>query len=210
MNDLVEQLILEVDKGLRFCTNSFEQHKRDYPAKDINENKLNEIEKNHSAGLMRVNHAGEVCAQALYRGQALTADLGEVKEQMVEAAEEELDHLAWCNKRLKELNDKPSILNPIWYGMSFSLGALAGLAGDKWSLGFVEETEKQVVNHLEEHLEKISEKDEKTKIIINQMRDEEQSHQEQAKEAGASELPEPIKEIMKKVSKIMTSTSYHI
>ena len=177
MNDLVEQLILEVDKGLKFCTNSFEQYKRDYPAKDINENKLNEIEKNHSAGLMRVNHAGEVCAQALYRGQALTADLGEVKEQMVEAAEEELDNLAWCNRRLKELNDKPSILNPIWYGMSFSLGALAGLAGDKWSLGFVEETEKQVVNHLEEHLEKISEKDEKTKIIINQMRYEEQNHQ---------------------------------
>ena len=159
---------------------------------------------------MRVNHAGEVCAQALYRGQALTADLGEVKEQMIEAAEEELDHLAWCNRRLNELDDKPSIFNPIWYGMSFSLGALAGLAGDKWSLGFVEETEKQVVNHLEEHLEKISEKDKKTKIIINQMRDEEQSHQEQAKEAGASELPEPVKEIMKKVSKIMTSTSYHI
>ncbi|MFL2697783.1 MAG: 2-polyprenyl-3-methyl-6-methoxy-1,4-benzoquinone monooxygenase [Gammaproteobacteria bacterium] len=210
MDSLVEKIIIEIDKGLRFSAVPFEEHNRDYPAEGVKENNLNEIERNHSAGLMRVNHAGEVCAQALYRGQALTADLGETREQMEQAAEEELDHLAWCNKRLNELDNGPSLLNPIWYAMSFSLGALAGLAGDKWSLGFVEETEKQVVKHLEEHLSSVSEKDKKTRVVINQMVKEEEDHQAQAKEAGANELPKSVKEIMARVSKVMTSTSYHL
>ena len=210
MDSLVEKIIIEIDKGLRFSAVSFEEHNRDYPAEGVKENYLNEIERNHSAGLMRVNHAGEVCAQALYRGQALTADLRETREQMEQAAEEELDHLAWCNKRLNELDNGPSLLNPIWYAMSFSLGAVAGLAGDKWSLGFVEETEKQVVKHLEEHLSSVSEKDKKTRVVISQMAKEEEDHQAQAKEAGANDLPKLVKEIMARVSKVMTSTSYHL
>ena len=125
---------------------------------------------------MRVNHSGEVCAQALYLGQSLTAEFKETQDQMKQAAEEEMDHLAWCNRRLDELGDSPSVLNPFWYFMSFSIGALTGLAGDKWSLGFVEETEKQVVSHLDSHLDKVSDKDIKTKTVIRKMREDEDSH----------------------------------
>ncbi len=158
MTNIVDILIEEVDKGLKYSTQNYQLNKRDYPAKDLEDSDLTELEKYHSAGLMRVNHSGEVCAQALYRGQALTAQLNDVKEKMNEAASEELDHLAWCNKRLEELNQRPSILNPLWYGMSFTLGAVAGLAGDKWSLGFVEETEEQVVKHLDGHMKKYLQK----------------------------------------------------
>ena len=210
MNDLVEQLILEVDKGLRFCTNSFEQHKRDYPAKDINENKLNEIEKNHSAGLMRVNHAGEVCAQALYRGQALVCKDQKIKEHLIEAGEEETDHLVWCKKRLDELDGKESILNPLWYAGSFAIGAIFGRYGEKVSLGFVEETEKQVVVHLDKHLNKISSKDKATIEILKTMREDEDTHAQQAVENGGEELEIPTKKIMKYTAKAMTSSSRYI
>ena len=159
---------------------------------------------------MRVNHSGEVCAQALYRGQALTAKLGDTRTKMEQAASEELDHLSWCNKRLEELNNKPSLLNPIWYGMSFSIGALAGLIGDNWSLGFVHETEEQVVKHLDGHLDKLSNKDLKTKSVIEQMRIDEEQHSHDALEAGAEILPNEIKDLMSKVAKVMTDSSYHI
>ena len=210
MTNFIDKLILEIDKGMKFSTDNFQLSKRPYPAADKESSGMNEFEKNHSAGLIRVNHSGEVCAQALYRGQKTTAKLDGIREQMEQAANEEIDHLAWCNKRLEELGDNASILNPIWYAMSFSLGALAGLVGDKWSLGFVEETEKQVVTHLNKHLDKLSSKDKKSNALIKQMREDEQLHADQAKKAGASELPEEVKKLMAVVAKLMTKTSYHI
>jgi len=210
MNDILDILIQEIDKGLKYSTQNFQTKNREYPAKEIEDSSLTELEKYHSAGLMRVNHSGEVCAQALYRGQALTANLENIKEKMNKAALEELDHLAWCNMRLEELDEKPSVLNPLWYGMSFTLGALAGLAGDKWSLGFVEETEGQVVKHLEEHMDKVSAKDKKTKAIMEQMRIDEEAHGQEAKDAGAAELPDEVKELMSVVAKVMTTSSYQI
>ena len=203
-------MINEVDKGLKYSTQNYQTESRPYPADKIEQDPLNELERNHSAGLMRVNHSGEVCAQALYRGQALTAKLGDTRTKMEQAASEELDHLSWCNKRLEELNNKPSVLNPIWYGMSFSIGAVAGLVGDKWSLGFVHETEEQVVKHLDGHLDKLSKKDLKTKVVIEQMRIDEEQHSHDALEAGAEILPDEIKDLMSKVAKVMTNSSYHI
>ena len=208
--NLIDLLINEVDKGLKYSTQNYQTESRPYPADKIEQDSLNEFEKNHSAGLMRVNHSGEVCAQALYRGQALTAKLGDTRTKMEQAASEELDHLSWCNKRLEELNNKPSLLNPIWYGMSFSIGALAGLIGDNWSLGFVHETEEQVVKHLDGHLDKLSKNDLKTKAVIEQMRIDEEQHSHDALEAGAEILPDEIKNLMSKVAKLMTSSSYHI
>ena len=208
--NLIDLLINEVDKGLKYSTQNYQTESRPYPADKIEQDSLNEFEKNHSAGLMRVNHSGEVCAQALYRGQALTAKLGDTRTKMEQAASEELDHLSWCNKRLEELNDKPSVLNPIWYGMSFSMGAVAGLIGDNWSLGFVHETEEQVVKHLDGHLDKLSKKDFKTKAVIEQMRIDEEKHSHDALEAGAEILPDEIKNLMSKVAKVMTKSSYHI
>ncbi len=208
--NLIDLLINEVDKGLKYSTQNYQTESRPYPADKIEQDSLNEFEKNHSAGLMRVNHSGEVCAQALYRGQALTAKLVDTRAKMEQAASEELDHLSWCNKRLEELNDKPSVLNPIWYGMSFSMGAVAGLIGDNWSLGFVHETEEQVVKHLDGHLDKLSKKDFKTKAVIEQMRIDEEKHSHDALEAGAEILPDEIKNLMSKVAKVMTKSSYHI
>jgi len=203
-------VINEVDKGLKYSTQNYQTESRPYPADKIEQDSLNESEKNHSAGLMRVNHSGEVCAQALYRGQALTAKLGDTRTKMEQAASEELDHLSWCNKRLEELNNKPSVLNPVWYGMSFSIGAVAGLIGDNWSLGFVHETEEQVVKHLDGHLDKLSKKDLRTKAVIEQMRIDEEQHSHDALEAGAEILPDEIKDLMSKVAKVMTNSSYHI
>ena len=206
----IDLLINEVDKGLKYSTQNYQTDRRPYPAEKVEQGSLNEFEKNHSAGLMRVNHSGEVCAQALYRGQAITAKLIDTKDKMEQAASEELDHLSWCNKRLEELDSKPSLLNPIWYCMSFSIGAIAGLIGDKWSLGFVHETEEQVVKHLDGHLDKLSDKDLKTRSVIEQMRIDEERHSQDALEAGAEILPNEIKELMSKVAKVMTDSSYHI
>ena len=206
----IDLLINEVDKGLKYSTQNYQTDRRPYPAKKVEQESLNEFEKNHSAGLMRVNHSGEVCAQALYRGQAITAKLIDTKDKMEQAALEELDHLSWCNKRLQELDSKPSLLNPIWYCMSFSIGAIAGLIGDKWSLGFVHETEEQVVKHLDGHLDKLSDKDQKTRSVIEQMRIDEEKHSQDALDAGAEILPNEIKGLMSKVAKVMTDSSYHI
>lgn len=165
-------------------------------------------EKKHSAGLMRVNHTGEVCAQALYKGQAMTARSETIREQMQHSAREEEDHLAWCQQRLNELNSHTSYLNPLWYGGSLALGVVAGLAGDKWSLGFVAETERQVTKHLEEHLEQLPADDLESRRIVTQMRIDEQKHAHIACEAGAAELPQPIKLGMRLMSKIMTTITY--
>ena len=159
---------------------------------------------------MRVNHSGEVAAQGLYRGQAMTAKLEGTREKMDHAAQEELDHLSWCNKRLQELNEHPSLLNPAWYALSFGMGAAAGLAGDKWSLGFVHETEEQVVRHLEGHLDDLSLNDKKTAAILEQMQVDESNHSDEALESGAENLPEGLKSVMSVIAKVMTKTSYYI
>lgn len=164
----------------------------------------------HIAGLMRVNHAGEVCAQALYQGQALTARLDTTREQMSLAAQEEIDHLGWCEQRLQELSAHPSLLNPLWYLSSFVLGAAAGLAGDKYSLGFVEETERQVSAHLERHLKQLPAEDKRSKAILEQMISDEMQHAEQAHNAGAATLPQSIRSLMELVSQLMTRSSYYV
>ena len=208
--NFIDQIISEIDKGIKFSLDNYQKENRQYPASKIPEDDLSEFDRNNSANLMRVNHSGEVAAQGLYRGQALTARLEGTREKMDHAALEELDHLSWCNKRLEELNDKPSLLNPLWYGLSFGMGAIAGAAGDKWSLGFVHETEEQVVIHLEEHLEKLSNKDKKTIAILEQMRIDEAQHSEEALESGAEILPEGVKKIMSLIAKVMTKSSYYV
>lgn len=180
------------------------------PAKRLPEATLSDQEKTTVAGFMRVNHAGEVCAQALYQGQALTARLTHIKKQMNQAAIEEVDHLAWCEERLHELESKTSLLNPVWYVGSFIIGALAGLVGDKVSLGFVAETEQQVTAHLQKHLDNIPQHDHKTRSILELMKEDETHHAAIAIEAGAIELPTPVKQMMSIVSKWMTKSSYYI
>jgi Ubiquinone biosynthesis protein COQ7 len=157
---------------------------------------------------MRVNHAGEICAQALYHGQAAVARNRDIQDSMERSAEEEYDHLAWCEKRLAELGERTSLLNPAWYGGSFSIGVLAGLAGDKWNLGFVAETERQVVKHLENHLRRLPARDDRSRAILIQMKEDEGHHGTIALEAGAAALPPPIQGLMKLASQIMTHTAY--
>ncbi len=159
---------------------------------------------------MRVNHSGEVAAQALYQGQALTARLENVRETMADAALEEQDHLAWCEQRLRELGSRPSLLNPLWYSGSFAIGALAGLAGDRWSLGFVAETEQQVVEHLERHLGDLPGDDVRSRAIVEKMRDDEARHRDTASDAGGAVLPRPARGLMRLVSRIMTGSAYHL
>lgn len=209
--NLVETIIGEIDAALRtLAPPPHRPIKRKSPAEGLVESPLNAQERHHIAGLMRVNHAGEVCAQALYQGQALTAQLAHVKKQMDEAAAEEIDHLAWCEQRLLELGSQPSLLNPFWYLGSFIIGSLAGIAGDGWSLGFVAETEQQVAEHLQGHLQKLPPQDEKSKAILAQMQEDEAHHADVAKEAGAAELPLLIKKLMQGISKLMTHSSYHL
>lgn len=209
--NLTDKLLCEVDTALR--TLFAPEHRstvREHPGEALSEAKLTLQEKKHVAGLMRVNHAGEVCAQALYQGQALTAQLTTVKAQMIQAAAEEVEHLAWCEKRLQELDSQPSVFNPCWYMGSLMIGALAGLAGDRWSLGFVAETERQVSNHLKQHLQNLPAQDVKTKEILTVMHQDEAHHAEVAKSAGAAELPFVVQQMMKMVSKVLTYGSYYL
>ncbi len=206
----IDRLIGQLDRSLSSLTGNTRPAKRPSPADSIPSTDMDLPAAKHVAGLMRVNHTGEVCAQALYQGQAATAKLPVIKNQMREAALEEEDHLAWCQQRLTELNSHTSRLNPLFYAGSFGIGALAGLVGDKWSLGFVAETEKQVCSHLQNHLDQLPENDTKTRAILQKMSDDEAQHATQAIEAGAADLPRPIKTGMKLISKIMTTTSYRI
>ena len=183
---------------------------RPHPDVRIPEAELNEAEKQHALGLMRVNHCGEVCAQALYQGQALTAKLPQVRKAMEHAADEEIDHLAWCEQRIRELGSHPSVLNPLFYGLSFGVGAVAGLIGDRVSLGFVAATEDQVVKHLDEHLEQIPADDAKTRAILEQMREDEEQHATSALDAGGLRFPAPVKLGMSLLSKVMTKSTYRI
>jgi ubiquinone biosynthesis monooxygenase Coq7 len=159
---------------------------------------------------MRVNHTGEVCAQALYQGQALTAKLPDVRQEMRQAAREEEDHLAWCAQRLQELGSRPSHLNPAWYGLSFILGATAGAVGDKWSLGFVAATEERVCRHLRDHLQQLPAEDRKSQLVLQQMLEDEERHGENALAAGGVDFPPPVKAAMTALSQLMTRSSYYL
>lgn len=203
-----DKLIAEADKALTTLWGEPPRTARATPGADLPEAQLSESERQQSVRLMRVNYAGEVSAQALYQGQALTAHSAAVKESMSQAAAEENDHLHWCKQRLEALGGRTSLLDPVWYTGSLLLGAAAGKAGDKWSLGFVAETEKQVVAHLDSHLGQISETDVKSRAVIEQMRIDEAHHGETAKQAGAATLPTPVKWLMQRVSKVMTHGSY--
>lgn len=181
-----------------------------YPADRVAEAPLDDRERRHAAGLMRVNHAGEVSAQALYHGQALVARDGTVRDHLLRAAAEERNHLQWCEARLRELGEKPSVLSPLWYAGSFAIGAAAGLAGDRASLGFVEETERQVVEHLDDHLGRLPRQDRRSRAIIEAMRLDEARHGEEAVEAGASPVPGAVKRVMAAASKVMKFGAYRV
>ncbi len=206
----VDQLLINLDMALRTVVGRPQVTERPDPAAEQPECELSDGERRHVAGLMRINHAGEVCAQALYQGQALTARLPEVRASMERAAQEENDHLDWCERRVHEMGSHKSLLNPFWYAGSFALGALAGAAGDKWSLGFVAETERQVVRHLDSHLAQLPPQDEKSRAILEQMKEDEQHHATVALEAGGAELPWPIRKLMGLTSKVMTKSVYRI
>ncbi|MBL4607630.1 MAG: 2-polyprenyl-3-methyl-6-methoxy-1,4-benzoquinone monooxygenase [Pseudomonadales bacterium] len=207
---LMDNFLGQADRALRTLSRAANIAGRESPAESCDEADLSETERKHSAGLMRIDHTGEVCAQALYQGQALTAKLGDVRQAMEHAAQEEVDHLAWCEERLNELNARPSVFNPAWYAMSFAIGALAGIAGDQWSLGFVAETENQVCRHLDEHLDSLPEHDERSKAILEKMREDELNHATAALEAGGAQLPLPVRLGMKASSKAMTGTAYYL
>ncbi len=205
----LDHLLIQADQALRTMFGGPPPAVRENPAAD-NQSELSEADRQHVAGLMRVNHAGEIAAQALYQGQALTARLDVVRDAMEQAAEEENDHLAWCEERLRELNHQTSRLDPLWFAGSFAIGALAGLAGDRWSLGFVAETERQVVRHLESHLAQLPEGDHRTRAILEKMKEDEERHGDTASRAGGAELPEPVRRLMTLASKVMTTTAYRI
>jgi ubiquinone biosynthesis monooxygenase Coq7 len=206
----IDRFIIEFDTALRSVVGGANAQ-RPAPGSESGTNSaLDSAERKHAAGLMRVNHVGEVCAQALYQSQKLVARDPQIQEMLERSGQEEMDHLAWCETRLKELGSHTSYLNPFWYAGSFAIGLIAGLAGDKWSLGFVAETEKQVENHLESHLKKLPEEDHRSRAIVDQMRKDEIEHGQAALHAGGIPLPEPIQKIMQAVSKVMTSTAYKI
>lgn len=206
---MLDRLIIEFDKGLR--TILAEAHSgRPHPDQQIEEQTLSDSEKKHAAALMRVNHCGEVCAQALYSGQSLTARNQETVAALQQAAREETEHLAWCERRIRELGGRTSALNPLLYGSSFLLGAAAGALGDRLNLGFLAETENQVGRHLESHLQKLPPNDAKSRAIIEQMRIDEAEHAETAMQHGGAKLPKPIKTAMQAASKVMTNSTYYL
>ncbi len=206
----LDRLLLQADRALRTLSPGAPSHARPSPALAEEETEMSDAERKHAAGLMRVNHSGEVCAQALYQGQALTAKLPQVRGEMERAADEEIDHLAWCEQRLSELDSRPSLLNPLWYGLSFGLGAAAGKISDRVSLGFVAATEDQVCKHLQSHLERLPAQDQKSRAVVEQMLIDEEEHGHTALEAGGARFPAPVKGLMSLVSRVMTSASYRV
>jgi len=206
----IDQLLLLLDKGISTVFGKPVTTQRPNPAVDLAHGNLTASDKEMAGRLMRINHAGEVAAQGLYQGQALTAKLPEMREKMERAALEENDHLAWCRQRTNELGTHTSYLDPLWYAGSAAIGAIAGIVGDKWSLGFVAETEHQVVKHLVKHLAKLPENDAQSKAILEQMKEDEGHHATTAIEAGAATLPRPVVKLMSLTSKVMTRTSYWV
>ncbi len=206
----LDHFMMQLDTGLRTLVGKPNITERSNPENAVEDGELSNTEKELAGRLMRINHSGEVAAQGLYQGQALTAKLPEVRAKMERAAQEENDHLDWCAQRINELGTHTSYLNPFWYFGSVAIGATAGLAGDKWSLGFVAETEHQVVRHLTSHLQQISEQDHKSRAILEQMKEDEGHHATSAINAGGAELPAPVKKFMALTSKIMTKTVYRL
>jgi ubiquinone biosynthesis monooxygenase Coq7 len=204
----LDRFLAGVGDALRTMATPAARPARQNPAGRIAEADLGDRAKAHAAGLMRVNHAGEISAQGLYQGHAAVARDDATAQQMQKAADEEFDHLAWCEQRLGELDAKPSRLSPLWYTGSFLIGAASGILGDKWSLGFIAETERQVCAHLGDHLKQLPDEDARSRAIVEQMRVEEQRHGENAVEAGAASLPAPVRQLMWLTSKIMTRTAY--
>lgn len=206
----LDKLCLGIDQAVRALSNQPHTSGEVYPAKSVSEEPMTDAQRKHSASLMRINHAGEVCAQALYHGQAVASRSHDVQEKMQQAALEEGDHLDWCKKRLDELDSHTSYLNPLWYAGSFCIGMAAGMIGDKWSLGFVVETERQVIKHLSGHMAILPMQDQRSYQILKRMEQDEAHHRDQAQDAGAHELPAYIKSVMALTSKIMVKTAYYL
>lgn len=210
MNSLIDKGILGFDRMLRTLVNNAATAQRAFPGENLPDNPLSDSERKHSIGLMRINHTGEVCAQALYAGQAATAKLVSTREEMEHAADEEIDHLVWCEQRLQELGGHTSYLNPFFFGASFTIGAMAGLISDKLSLGFVAATEDQVCIHIDKHLAALPVQDERSKSVLDQMHIDEAKHKKMALDAGGYEFPQPVMKLMTAVSKIMTHSTYKV
>lgn len=206
----IDSAIVQLDRALHTLLPGTARANRANPAHGIAPLALDDAQRRHSAGLMRINHTGEVCAQALYQGQAATAKLASVRTAMERAADEEIDHLAWCEERLRSLASRPSLLNPLFYGMSFALGAGAGMLGDKVSLGFVAATEDQVGQHLRAHLEHLPAEDRASRAVLEQMLADETQHATTAIEAGGLRFPGWLKKTMTAASQAMTKTTYYI
>lgn len=204
----IDRLMSGIDDVLRGMTATPANASRPNPAARVAARPLTENDRRHAAGLMRVNHAGEVAAQGLYHGHGAMARDPAVARQMQSAAAEERDHLAWCGQRLRELDARPSRLQPAWYAGAWLIGAVSGVFGDRWSLGFVEETERQVAEHLGGHLDRLPADDDRSRAIVAQMRADEERHGAAAKSAGAVELPGPIRRLMRMSARVMTRTSY--
>ena len=205
----IDKFIAGLDNALRTLLTPA-QTLRPVPGTELPEAELTDVEKNETAALMRINHVGEICAQALYQGQALTARDAEVQQALTQAAREETEHLAWTERRIAELGGRKSLLNPLWYGGSFAIGAIAGMLGDKWNLGFLAETERQVEVHLGGHLQRLPHNDGKSRAIVAQMQVDEAGHATTAMSHGGAELPAPVKLVMKLGSKVMTRTAYWV
>ena len=205
---LIDQFLTAADEGLKALTGAVSAA-RPSPCRE-GAGPATPEEKRHSAGLMRVNHTGEICAQALYSGQALVARDPDVRRALQRAASEERDHLAWCRDRLADLDARPSLRNPLWYAGSFGLGLVTGLAGDRWSMGFLAETEDQVERHLDGHLDALPAADACSREIVTQMREDEARHGAMGRDMGARELPPPVKAAMRAASRVMTRTAYWI
>ena len=204
----IDKIIAEIDKALRAVI-GVSQAGRSMPRSAVDP-ALGEPERRHAAALMRVNHCGEVCAQALYQGQALASSNGEIKAALARAAREEADHLAWSAQRIRELGGRASVLNPLWYAGSLAIGYAAGKLGDPWNLGFLAETERQVERHLQGHLQRLSPRDATTRAVVETMRREEAGHAKTAEALGARELPAPVKLAMRSLARVMTAVSYRL
>lgn len=206
---LLDNLICEFDRALRtLCAPAVST--RPHPDMGVTEEAMDDRDRKHALGLMRVNHCGEVCAQALYQGQALTARDRDTSDALKQAAHEEVEHLAWTERRIHELGGRTSVLNPLWYGGSLALGITAGILGDRWNLGFLEETEKQVSSHLDSHLNRLPVQDMKSRAIVQQMKIDELQHAHMAHEYGAARLPAPVRVFMRLSAKVMTGSSYYV
>lgn len=205
----LDRLIVSFDRGLRTLF-APSVSVRQVPGEDLSETPMAPAEREHAAALMRVNHTGEICAQALYQGQALTARSSSAHGALEQAAQEETEHLAWTERRIEQLGGRKSLLNPVWYAGSFAIGAVAGLLGDRVNLGFLAETERQVVEHLDAHLRKLPPNDQKSRAIVGEMRLDEARHATSAMDHGGGDLPEPVRLLMRLTARVMTRTSYWI